>query len=78
MADYKFEFADAHRREHRELFYEIKHQLDDLLDGETTLSCVTVFMQRWLLRHIAGADRLLGEALRREQDKATSAGGPGG
>lgn len=63
MAECAYEFAAEHAREHRELFYEVKHQIDDLLDGERTLGEVAQFMQRWLLRHIAGADRLLAEAI---------------
>ena len=63
MAACCYEFADRHRREHRELYREIRHQIDDLLAGERKLPEIGRFMQQWLLRHIALEDRLLGQVL---------------
>lgn len=67
MAEYGYEFTAEHTKEHRELFYEVKHQIDDLMAGERSTHDVAQFMLRWLLRHIAGADRLLGEAISRSR-----------
>lgn len=67
MVEYHYEFAEAHRKEHRELFWEVKHQIDDLLGNERSLAEVAQFMRRWLLCHIAGADRLLGNAIARQR-----------
>lgn len=65
MAEYNYEFTAEHTKEHRELCDEVKHQIDDLMDGKRTTQDVAQFMLRWLLRHIAGADSLLGEAIAR-------------
>lgn len=67
MAECGFEFAREHEREHRTLYLEVRNQIDDLLSGERSLREIAQFMQRWLLRHIAGADRLLGAAIRKHR-----------
>ena len=67
MAEYGYEFAGEHVREHQDLFFEVKNQIEDLLTNERGVREVGQFMQRWLLRHIAGADRLLCEAIVRHR-----------
>ncbi|HJV25419.1 MAG TPA: bacteriohemerythrin [Aromatoleum sp.] len=68
MAECAYEFADKHRCEHRALYEEIRHQIDDLIARERRLTELAKFMQRWLLRHILGEDRLLALAVRRHRE----------
>lgn len=68
MAQIHYRLADQHRQEHQRLFYEVKAQIADLERGRIVAGAVSVFLQRWLLRHIAGADSLLGAALIRERE----------
>lgn len=76
MAECGFEFTREHTREHRALYLEVRNQIDDLLSGERSLREIAQFMQRWLLRHIAGADRLLGASIRKHRlTVAEQAGG---
>jgi hemerythrin len=71
MAECGYEFTDVHRREHRALYEEIRHQIDDLIARERRLSELAKFMQRWLLRHIVAEDRLLALAIRRHRETQT-------
>lgn len=73
MAECRYEFADMHRREHRALYEEIRHQIDDLIARERRLSELAKFMQRWLLRHIVAEDRLLALAIRRHRETQVTA-----
>ena len=72
MAQCNYASAEFHRHEHRELFRQIKNYMDELNAGRLVASSVALFMQRWLLQHIAGADRELC-AMLREYRKAGSA-----
>lgn len=74
MVGIRYDRAEAHRREHQRLFEDVCRQIDDLERGRIVAGAVSVFLQRWLLRHIAGADGELGEALRwhRENQAARS------
>ncbi|BAL22747.1 bacteriohemerythrin [Azoarcus sp. KH32C] len=73
MVECRYEFADLHRREHRALYDEIRHQIDDLIARERRLSELAKFMQRWLLRHIVAEDRLLALAIRRHRETQVTA-----
>lgn len=63
MEECGYEFSGVHVREHRDLRFEVKNQIEDLMADERDIREVAQFMQRWLLRHIAGSDRLLSEAV---------------
>jgi len=65
MDEIAYEFTAIHCSEHRQLFFDVKNMIDDSSFGTTDVAAVSQFMQRWLLRHIAGPDLLLGEALAR-------------
>lgn len=73
MAECGYEFTDLHRREHRALYEEIRHQIDDLIARERRLPELAKFMQRWLLRHIVAEDRLLALAIRRHRETQSTA-----
>ncbi|HRF11881.1 MAG: hemerythrin family protein [Candidatus Accumulibacter phosphatis] len=65
MDEIAYEFTAIHRSEHRQLFFDVKNMIDDSSFGTIDVAAVSQFMQRWLLRHIAGPDLHLGEALAR-------------
>lgn len=58
-----YEQAPHHREQHRQLIDEVERHSADLLAGRIIAGAVSIFLQRWLLRHIAIADRQLGKAL---------------
>lgn len=78
MVGLRYAGAEAHRREHGRLFDDVLRQIDDLERGRIVAGAVSVFLQRWLLRHIAGADSELGEALRRHRRQGLAEPTPGG
>lgn len=66
MEAHEYEFMDEHRREHQNLFFDVKNHIEDLMDGKGQIAGVTEFLRKWLLNHIAGEDRLLGTAIKRQ------------
>jgi hemerythrin-like metal-binding protein len=65
MAEYDYEFTDIHKAEHRQFCADVRDYIRDFVNGRVAVPAISLFMQRWLLRHIAGSDRLLGEAIAR-------------
>lgn len=63
MRQVHYEFTGEHRRQHRKLIRQLKRLLSKLARGSTIPDEIVTFMQRWLLAHIAGADRHLGQAI---------------
>ncbi len=59
MADCNYAGAEAHRQEHRKLFLQVADYIDELNAGRLVASSVALFMQRWMLHHMATADREL-------------------
>ncbi len=72
MDEYDYEFSEFHREEHHKLFDEVRQQTEDLVTGRATPGTIAQFMQRWLLRHIAGADKHLGESIARSRQAVAS------
>lgn len=66
MEAHAYEFLDEHRREHQLLFFDVKNFIEDLMAGKGQIGDVTEFLRKWLLNHIAGEDRLLGTAIKRQ------------
>ncbi|WP_341648836.1 bacteriohemerythrin [Thauera humireducens] len=66
MEAHSYEFIDEHRREHQTLFFDVRNHIEDLMAGKGQIENVTEFLRKWLLNHIAGEDRLLGTAIRRQ------------
>lgn len=58
-----YEHAQQHREEHRQLIEDVERHSTDLLAGRIIAGAVSIFLQRWLLRHIAISDRQLGKAV---------------
>ena len=61
MAEYQVADADQHREQHRRLLDDIRHLR---LDGELpSISLILRYLQEWLVRHVDGMDKALGQAL---------------
>ena len=61
MEQHRLAALARHREEHRRLLHDICHlRVDNDLDS---LSLILRFLQEWLLRHVDGLDRQLGQAL---------------
>lgn len=63
MQYHGYEFASEHRNEHRKLALQVRDYVEDLEAGSVGVHDIAAFMQRWLLAHIAGSDRHLGQAI---------------
>lgn len=63
MATHQYEFTLRHLNEHDDLRHAVQGFVHDLPAGGATLADICAFMRRWLLTHIAGSDRHLGEAI---------------
>jgi len=61
MQQYGLEQLAEHRQEHRRLLHDLRNLVAD--DAEGSISLVLRYLQEWLLRHIDGMDRQLGNAL---------------
>lgn len=72
MARHAYEFTAEHREEHQRLARQVGHMMTDLDHGHIVPHDVATFLQRWLMGHIAGADRHVGEAIARSRQKATA------
>ena len=66
MAQFGYEDAAAHRKEHQELLHEYGHQVDDWRANHISSEMLCRFMYRWLLRHVIAADKPLGEMIQRQ------------
>lgn len=58
-----YEQANQHREEHRQMYNEIGHQLEELYEADYSLTSVAAFLHGWLLRHITTSDCQLGKLL---------------
>ncbi|MCB1887116.1 MAG: hemerythrin family protein [Rhodocyclaceae bacterium] len=67
MRIHRYEFAAEHRDEHRRLSEQVAHMQDELAHDHLMPHDIATFMQRWLVNHIAGADRHAGEAIARSR-----------
>ncbi|MCB1908501.1 MAG: hemerythrin family protein [Rhodocyclaceae bacterium] len=72
MRRHGYEFAAEHREEHQRLARQVAHMVADLDHGHVVPQDVATFLQRWLIGHIAGADRHAGEAIARARRKAAT------
>ena len=60
MEQHQVDGLVRHREEHRRLL----HDIGSLLVGDfASMRLVLRYLQEWLLRHVDGADRQLGQAL---------------
>lgn len=66
MAQFDYEDAAAHRKEHQDLLHEYGHQVDDWRANHISSEMLCRFMYRWLLRHVIAADKPLGEMIQRQ------------
>ena len=63
MKAHKYEFAEFHKADHLSMILRIRDFLNDLDHHFVSPQMVLDFLQHWLLSHIAGADRHLGEVI---------------
>lgn len=61
MQQHRIDDLVVHRDEHRRLLHDIRNLRTD--DDIGSVSLILRFLQEWLLRHVDGMDRRLGEAL---------------
>ena len=64
-----YEFLGVHQEEHRELAARVVAYRDAYDRGEGDILELLEFMKAWLLTHLAGADRLIGDFIRRRGNK---------
>lgn len=74
MRIHRYEFAQEHHEEHQRLARQVHHMMEDLSTGQLLPHDIATFMQRWLIGHIAGADRHAGEAIAKSRRDRQSAG----
>lgn len=74
MASFKYQHAATHLDEHRKILDEFSHLVDDWRDRHISTELLCRFLYRWLLRHIAGSDIPLCEAMSRQSAEASPAG----
>ncbi len=70
MRIHNYEFAAEHREEHQRLAQQVSQMMADMDQGVILPHDVAVFMQHWLINHIAGADRHAGEAIVQSREGA--------
>lgn len=63
MVGLRYDGMESHRIEHQRLFDDVQRQIRALADGRIVAGAVSLYLQRWLLRHIEVADRQLGKAI---------------
>lgn len=61
MQQYGLEQLAEHRQEHRHLLHDLRNLVADNAEG--SISLVLRYLEEWLLHHIDGMDRQLGNAL---------------
>jgi len=64
MEAHGYEFAAYHQADHRSMSRQMREFLTDLQQNFPNPQGVLDFLQHWLVEHIAGADRHLGETIR--------------
>lgn len=64
MKAYGYEFMAYHQADHRSMSLQIRNFLAAPEQNFANPQSVFEFLQHWLIEHIAGADRHLGEAIR--------------
>ena len=67
MAQFGYEDAAAHRKEHQDLLHEYGHQVEDWRANHISSEFLCRFMYRWLLSHVITADKPLGKAIQSRQ-----------
>lgn len=72
MAIHGYEFSERHRDEHEELTRKVHDYINRALAGALRPRELAAFMTDWLMQHIVGADRHLGEAIVRARAQAGS------
>lgn len=63
MRKHRYEFIDEHVEEHRKFAEDVLDYTRQLEAGTVRPEDIAVFMQNWLLCHVAGTDRHLGQAI---------------
>jgi len=63
MSVFKYESAEQHQAEHRQLSAEIRSIINDLEAGEQSFTFVARFVRNWLLQHIVSKDTLFAQAI---------------
>jgi hemerythrin len=63
MDDTGHEFAARHKEEHEKMKLDVRNVLEDFLAGSASVSSILIFLERWLLTHIAGSDTLLAHSV---------------
>lgn len=69
MRIHGYEFAAEHQEEHQRLARQVAVMQDELAHDHLMPHDVANFMQRWLVNHIAGADRHAGEAIAQSRER---------
>jgi hemerythrin len=69
MMAIKYEFTREHKAEHATLCDEINGYAERFRAGIADLPELTQFMERWLIRHVAGSDTLLVKSLRKAESQ---------
>jgi len=69
MADYNYEFAAAHREEHRKLLEEYAYQLDEYRNNTLSAELMCRFVYRWFVRHIEVSDIPLSNAIHQQDSR---------
>ena len=65
MLEFKYPDIEHHREEHRKLKNEVDMYIERYREGYITAEDISRFLQRWLLVHIAGHDRAIGNHISR-------------
>ncbi len=78
MRIHRYEFAAEHREEHQRLSLQVERMQDELAHDHLMPHDIATFMQRWLVNHIAGADRHAGEAIAQSRGSRDAAPVPAG
>ena len=66
MAEHNYEYAVAHKEEHRKLLDEYAHQVEEFRNNSISAELMCRFVYRWFVRHIELSDVPLSNAIRRQ------------